>query len=229
MSRCADLPDGIHAWMPSAHGMSRGHPRTILRNMLASLLTHCRGAILSVQKPPAAQRNPRIGSSPLNQASTAPPSSPSDSAPPSPEPTSPKKTSKPADGPPPASPGARQVKAAIGSVQKLAQTELKLKRKHIADERAASYWWERSLEKVAESDKASKHHKTLEVIGKLSAQAHKALERYESLNTAALCSHVHLLKVSVAKQEARVLVREAKMCSLRRRLRKRRLLGLCRW
>ena len=68
------------------------------------------------------------------------------------------------------------MKAAIGSVQKLAQTELKLKRKHIADERAASYWWERSLEKVAESDKASKHHKTLEVIGKLwvRSQAHKA-------------------------------------------------------
>ena len=57
---------------------------------------------------------------------------------------------------------------------------------------------------MAESDKASKHHKTLQVIGKLSAQAHKALERYESLNTAALRSHVHLLKVSVAKQEARV-------------------------
>ena len=72
---------------------------------------------------------------------------------------------------------------------------------------------ERSLEKVAESDKATQHHKTLAVIGKLSAQAHKALERYESLNTAALRSHVHLLKVSVAKQEARVMVREAKLCS----------------
>ena len=64
------------------------------------------------------------------------------------------------------------MKAAVGSVQKLAQTEHKLKRKHDADERAASYWWERSLEKVAESDKATQHHKTLAVIGKLSAQAH---------------------------------------------------------
>jgi hypothetical protein len=50
-------------------------------------------------------------------------------------------------------------------VKKLAQTEHKLKRKHDADERAASYWWERSLEKVAESDKATQHHKTLAVIG----------------------------------------------------------------
>ena len=66
MSRYADLPDGILAWTLNAHGMSIVRPRTILRDMLASLLTHCRGAILSVQKPPAAQRNPRIGSSPLN-------------------------------------------------------------------------------------------------------------------------------------------------------------------
>jgi hypothetical protein len=55
------------------------------------------------------------------------------------------------------------------------------------------------------------------------------LQPDESLNTAALRSHVHLLKVSVVKQEARVMVSEAKMRSLRRRLRKRRLLGLCRW
>ena len=95
--------------------------------------------------------------------------------------------------------------AAHGGHAKLSGGRAVLLNNHVsythATTRTASYWWERSLEKVAESDKASKHHKTLAVIGKLSAQAHKALERYESLNTAALHSHVHLLKVSVAKQE----------------------------
>ena len=61
--------------------MSISRPRTILRDMLASLLTHCRGAILTVQKPPAAQRSQRLRSSPLSRASTAPPSSPSGSTP----------------------------------------------------------------------------------------------------------------------------------------------------
>mgnify|MGYP006936395645 CR=1 FL=1 len=51
------------------------------------------------------------------------------------------------------------------------------------------------------------------------------------MRTAALLSHAHLLKISVLKQEARMMAREAKLRSLRRRLRQRRLLllGLCRW
>ena len=53
-----------------------------------------------------------------------------------------------------------------------------------------------------------------------------AKTRYKFLNTAALLSQVHMLKISVAKQEARVLLRETIM---RRRLRKNKLLRLCRW
>ena len=49
------------------------------------------------------------------------------------------------------------MKLAVGLVQTFAQTELKLKCKHNADERA-SYGWERTLEKEAESDKATQHH-----------------------------------------------------------------------
>ena len=115
----------------------------------------------------------------------------------------------------------------------LAQTEHKLKRKHDADERAASLLLVGAHTQegggVQHTNKAMQHHKTQEVIGKLSAQGLKALERCEDMRTAALLSHVHLLEISVAKQEARVMVKEAKLRSLRRRLRKRRLLGLCRW
>ena len=131
----------------------------------------------------------------------------------------------PADAPAPTSPGGREVRTHTGLVQKAAQTEAKLKRKFAA----ANYWYERSLEKVAASETAVKHHRAKDVIKKLSRSAETALERYESSNTRALMSHVELLKVSVLKHEARVEVREAKLRSLRRRLRKRRLLSLCRW
>ena len=104
-----------------------------------------------------------------------------------------------------------------------------MKRKHDAEVRQSDYWYERSLEKVDKSNKAEQHHQARDVIVALSLQAQNALERYTSAHTNALLSQVQLLKISVAKHEARVLVREAKLRSLRRRLRRKRLWGLARW
>ena len=170
-----------------------------------------------------------VGPSPLSRPCPATPSSASNSAPEPPEPGSPEKTTKPADGPAPASPGAGEVRAATGLVQTLAQQESKLKREYERDQRVADKRWERSLESSAASNKAVQHHKTKNEIGKLSRRALKCLEGYEAARAEALISQVAMLKVSVAKQEARVLVRQAKLRSLRRRLRKRRLFGFTRW
>lgn len=114
-------------------------------------------------------------------------------------------------------------------VQKLAQKESELRRKFHADKRKADYWYERSLEKVSASNTAVKHHKAQAVIGKLSTAAENALERAQAAKTCALISQVHMLEISVLKHEARVEHREVKLRSLRRRLRRRRLMSLCRW
>jgi hypothetical protein len=118
---------------------------------------------------------------------------------------------------------------AIGVVQKLAQKEAGLKRKLAAAQRVADFWHERSLENVAASDTAVKHHQANATIRRLSKVAENALEKYESATTKALLCKVHMLEVCVLKQEARVELREAKLRCLRRRLRRRRLLSLCSW
>ena len=118
---------------------------------------------------------------------------------------------------------------ATSVVQKFAQEEYKLKRKFEAAQREADCWYKCSLEKVAASNTAVKHHRSQADIGKLSGSAEIALERAQSANTDALMSQVHMLKITKLKLEAKVELRETKMRSLRRRLRKMRLLRLCRW
>ena len=54
---------------------------------------------------------------------------------------------------------------------------------------------------------------------KLSRSAKDALERAQDNNTTALLSQVHMLGMMVLKLEARVELRDAKLLSLKRRLR----------
>ena len=182
--------------------------------------------IFSVQESPPSNHAHPLPKSPLSKVYSAPPSSSADDQAEEAVPSSPTKTSKPAA---PASPGAAHVKSCTSDVMQCAQFERAAERKVESDRKNENYWKERSLEKVAESDKAVKHHQSNAVIGKLSRSAEKALERYEHAAMRRLLSENLWLQCRVATQEAKVTVRDAKLASLRRRLRRRRLAGLCRW
>ena len=155
--------------------MKRTHQHTyspfqaaFLVTWLLALCALVRFVILSIQKPPAAKHSHPLPPSPLSKVYSAPPSSSADDQAEEAVPTSPTKTTKPAA---PASPGAAHVKSCTSDVMQCAQFERAAERKVESDRKNENYWKERSLEKVAESDKAVKHHQSNAVIGKLSRSA----------------------------------------------------------
>ena len=188
-----------------------------------------RTVILSVQKSKRPMAPRRGGSSPLAMQSTSSTDEKEAPAPAEPECRSPERTTKPADGPAPSSPGLAQVSSARAKVHSAAQLERERKKALDRAKKLRQAKEENMYDKVNKVYEAKKHHRAAHIIKMMCMNAEKACQAAEDAVHSTTWARVEWLEACLDTEVARVAHRDAQLASLRRRLRKRSLMHLCRW